>query len=351
MRKVVILGDTLINNEPLGIQRFAYEILREVDLLQKDYQCELVIPENAECRLSFSSIQIVRYGRRNGFLWRQLDFPNYVKKQKAIGVDLTLALVAKGCSIIGIYDCIYESYKEDFSGFKAKLKRLSYLLRAKLAIRKAQKIVTISEFSRNEIHRYYKVSDDKIAIVNCAWQHMKRIESDNSVLCELGLAPKSYCFALGSSLPHKNFKWIVAAAAQNPELQFVVTGTNRLSNYSSELNIDNISNVIFTGYLSDGKVKALMENCYLFLHPSLLEGFGIPPMEAMSCGAEVLISDSSCLPEIYGKSVHYFNPHKYDNININEIVSSDVEADSTVLERYSWIDSAKKINDILNSIV
>jgi glycosyltransferase involved in cell wall biosynthesis len=72
------------------------------------------------------------------------------------------------------------------------------------------------------------------------------------------------------------------------------------------------SNIHFTGYLTDGEIKALMQNCRAFIHPAIYEGFGIPPLEAMSCGADLIISTATCLPEIYEKSgIPYFTEYQH----------------------------------------
>ena len=90
------------------------------------------------------------------------------------------------------------------------------------------------------------------------------------------------CDALGSKYKHKNLTWILNAAKKNPEYNFVLTGNDSFSNESEELNREKVDNVIFTGFVSDGEMKALMLNCEALIQPSFYEGFGIPPIEALS---------------------------------------------------------------------
>ena len=89
-------------------------------------------------------------------------------------------------------------------------------------------------------------------------------------------------------------------------------------------------------------MKALMRNCKAFIFPSFFEGFGIPPLEAMSVGAKVLVSNASCLPEIYGNSAIYIDPYNSD-IDINEFLKKPVDSPELVLEKYSFANTAKKI--------
>lgn len=351
MKKVVFLGDTLLNNEPLGIQRFAYEILLELDCILPMYEMELLIPEKVECKILLKNIKIVRYGSyRNPFLWRQIYFPYYIKKQKALSVDLTLGLCVFANGVTGIFDCIYENFPDDFRSIKEKIKRKSYLIRAKYVIKHAKKIVTISEYSKKDIQTFYKIENSKLELIYCGWQHYEHIKPDNTILNRLCLERNNYIFSLGSSLPHKNFNWIIRAAKNNPQYQFVVTGTNRLSRYIDSLETDNLSNILFTGFLKDDEVKALMENSLLFVHPSLYEGFGIPPLEALSCGAKVATSDKTCLPEIFSDTVAYFDANCLIP-EISSILREETISRQYVLDKYSWKKSAKAVAKMLNSLI
>lgn len=87
--------------------------------------------------------------------------------------------------------------------------------------------------------------------------------------------------------------------------------------------------------MQDGENKALMQHCKAFLHPAVFEGFGIPPLEALSQGAPILLSNASCLPELYGKTARYFDPYDYD-VDLDALLSQPVEPAGEVLEKFSW---------------
>lgn len=93
-----------------------------------------------------------------------------------------------------------------------------------------------------------------------------------------------------------------------------------------------------------------MANCKAFIFPSIYEGFGIPPMEAMAENAPVIVSNKACMPEIYGKSVHYIDPYNYKNINIENILLEKVKNPELILEKYSWKKSADKLYNLLKKI-
>lgn len=346
-KKVVFLGDTIVGPEPLGIQRFTVEILKELDKLELPYKVEVLIPNIDNCSLKLKNIKIIRYGKRGrtGFLWRQFDFPHYINKEKAISVDFTLGLTFHGSDVVCLHDCIHENYPDDFIGLKAKIKRLSYLIRAKRNVKKARKIITVSETSKKELVKFYRIPENKIAVIYNAWQHIERIEPDDSILKKFNIHAGEFFFSLGSQLPHKNFKWILEAAKQNPKETFVVTGSNHVRKNNDHY--EGTNNIIFTGFLSDGEIKSLMSNCKCFIFPSLYEGFGIPPLEAMSVGRKCIISNMRSLPEVYGNSVWYIDPYEYNDINIERIMTENIDDNSIVLRKFSWRSSAQKLNEVL----
>lgn len=347
--KVVFLGDSVNSKEPLGIQRYAYEMLRAMDETKLPFECQVLVPEYQEILLEFKNIKVVRYGSHKGFWWRQIDFPKYCKVNNALSVDLTLGLPMSGADIVCFHDCIYESYPNDFVGLKRKLKRKSYLIRARRNIRKSRAIITVSNTSKSELKSIYHIPDDKISVINNAWQHYSAIVSDNQIIEELGIKEREFYFSLGSRLPHKNFEWMIAAARQNPRDTFVVTGSNKIAGTSDN---QTPANIIFTGYLSDSQVKALMENCKAYVHPAIVEGFGIPPLEALSCGADIIISKASCLPEIYGKAASYFDPLEYENIDLDKLYEKkSEECKKSVLDKYSWNVSASKMINVIISVM
>ena len=136
------------------------------------------------------------------------------------------------------------------------------------------------------------------------------------------------------------------AAKQNPNYYFVVTGNN----YGNSKTSFNLPNVIYTGYLSDERIKSLMKWAKAFIQPSFYEGFGIPPMEALSVGCPIIVANRSSLPEIYGKTAHYIDPYNYQSIDINEVLSSPVDDASDILQKYTWEKSAKQFYGILKEL-
>ena len=151
--------------------------------------------------------------------------------------------------------------------------------------------------------------------------------------------------ALSSLTPQKNFVWVKEVAKRNPNKKFVIVGrAEGFTKLGSEELQD--SNLHFTGYLTDGEIKSLMKGCRAFIHPAVYEGFGIPPIEALSCGAELIVSTAACLPEVYGNSAHYIDPHYYD-VDLDELLNEPIAPASEVLNKYSWAREAEKLLKLL----
>jgi glycosyltransferase involved in cell wall biosynthesis len=146
---------------------------------------------------------------------------------------------------------------------------------------------------------------------------------------------------VGNISPHKNLNWILEEAKINRNDTFVIVGKNVLGiNYSDNALIP--ENVILTGYVTDEENKALMLHAKALLFPSFCEGFGIPPLEMLALGKKIIISNCSCLPDIFKSSALYIDPRKNDYV-LSEIEdNTDSKDKKEVLNNNSWNNAAKQ---------
>ena len=349
MAPLVFNGGTLAREEIYGVQRSTLEMLKELDGMVSPDAVELVVPNNSVRDFPFENIRVIKIpGDTNATVgrnkWTHVQFPRYVKARGGVGVDMILALPTRHCDVACIHDCITELFPQNATDLRSKLSRTLYIRRVKKVMRRAKLILTVSESAKADLAERYHRDPDSIVVIYNGWQHMQAIEPDERILDELGLRDTEYFFSLGSRFAHKNFRWVVEAARQNPQYRFVVTGSGLLNASDKDLDEGQPENITFTSYLSDGQVKALMSHCKAFVLPSLYEGFGIPPMEAMSVGARCIVARAGSLPEIYGKSVWYIDPLVYEGIDLDAIMAEPPEEDNDViLERYSWNRSARLV--------
>jgi glycosyltransferase involved in cell wall biosynthesis len=241
-------------------------------------------------------------------------------------------------------------FPDDFITKREKHERFYFRVLYRIIAYRAKKIITVSYFSRNQIAKMYKIKEEKIAVVYNGWNHFGHIKSDYSIFDDYPALSNSFFFSLGSLSKRKNFKWIVEYAAKNPASLFVISGRS-LNN----LKVDELSgfippNVMLVGYLDDGKVKALMERCKAFIHPAYYEGFGITPLEALSCGAQIIIAKAASLPEIYGNTAHYIDPFNTD-VDLDALLREPVEKPDALLAKYSYDTSAEKVYNLIKEFM
>ena len=113
--------------------------------------------------------------------------------------------------------------------------------------------------------------------------------------------------------------------------------------------LKNLKNVVLLGYVTDGEVKALMKKCKAFVFPSYYEGFGIPPLEALSCGTKVVVSNRASLPEIYKDSAFYIDADS-TNCNLAKLLEKKVDSPQKILENYTYENAAKKLLKAIKSL-
>ena len=128
-------------------------------------------------------------------------------------------------------------------------------------------------------------------------------------------------------------------------------GYAKLSFMKDTAELQKLSNVKLLGYVTDGQVKTLMKNCRAFIFPSYYEGFGIPPLEALSVGAKIIVGKAASLPEIYKDAAIYIDPYNTD-CNLEDLLSdfdktSHAEAVQKVLSEYSYDKAAQKLYNVL----
>lgn len=208
-------------------------------------------------------------------------------------------------------------------------------------------INTVSEFSKSEIVKYFNVEPDRIRVISNGWQHYNRIAYDENALSRYGLTRGNYYFSICSLEPNKNFKWIAEEARMNPNETFAVAGSINKEVFAEGLGFDCPENMHLLGYVSDEEAKTLMRDCKAFLFPTFYEGFGLPPLEAMSAGARsIYVSDTKVMHEVFADSVQYIDPNRHDIALKNPIEIPRGEIDKT-LARYSWQKSAVKLKEEL----
>lgn len=342
-KKAIVINGKFLSQKITGVQRYAREILHELDkLLTPDDNVILLADKKAYDIPSFRNINVQIKGGFTGNIWEQTTLPLYAIMHNAICVNLcNMAPILKP-DIVVIHDVSYKVNKRFFS----KKFALWYNFVFSLIIHRIKTIFTVSEFSKSEIVRCYGISPEKITVTYNGWQHFERIPAATDALQKYGLTPGDYYFAMSSMAPNKNFKWLAYAAKVNPDVIFAVSGAVNRKVFGDIFDFEIPDNLKFLGYVSDEESKELVSKCRAFIFPSFYEGFGLPPLEALSTGAKVVVSDRSCMHEIFGSCVYYISPDDPD-VDIEKLISQSCDPTESLLCKYSWAKSAEIINSYL----
>lgn len=327
-----------------GQERFAIEIISQLDKICNKSQYELVVPSNAKNIPHLKNIPVVKYGKAKGSLWEQIFLAWYVISKRRRCLNLCSIMPILKPDMICIHDLAFKTNRASKGTHVTFYKRVSkvwHLLQYHLAKHFSPIVFTVSEYSKKQMIDVYHYDPEKIVVIGNGWEHFKRVVEEDSIQqSHPEYFDKPYFFSLASLTPNKNFKWVLSVAQKHPQYNFLVGGNANVRAYGTDFHNDEIKNVKFLGYISDGEVKSLMRHCKAFIFPSFFEGFGIPPLEALSVGAQAIVSNTTCLPEIFGNSVHYIDP-KNPNVDLDEIMSQQVDSPTKVLEKYTFEKFAK----------
>jgi glycosyltransferase involved in cell wall biosynthesis len=240
------------------------------------------------------------------------------------------------------------------------IKFFTYKIVIGSAIRRAKKIITVSKFSKKDILiNYPNLKKDKISVIYeaCDLKCVKNKSDKNRVgLKKYGII-KPYLLYVGNAYPHKNLDRLVAAwrlflvrsgfemnKKNLPQLVLVGKMDYFYKQLWEKVKSEKIVNIIFTDFVTDNELDKIYNQAMSFVFPSLCEGFGLPPLEAMERGVPVISNDHGCMREILGKSVYYFNGINKESIvaAIDKILSDSslrlnlVNRGYRQIKKYSW---------------
>tara|TARA_R110002049_G_scaffold27321_2_gene94022 strand:+ start:100512 stop:101399 length:888 start_codon:yes stop_codon:yes gene_type:complete len=261
--------------------------------------------------------------------------------------------------VVTIHDCAFHDCPDAFS--KSFQRWYEWLL-PRLACR-AAKIITVSEFSRRRLLDLFGVPIEKTEVIaNAVSQRFRPTNKDvvDAMRSRLGL-PDSYVLTLGSIEPRKNLDRLLQAWKMSSERlkdRVLVVAGGRSSVFR-EVFTSAPRNVMFLGYVPDSDLPALYSGASCFVYTSVYEGFGLPVLEAMSCGTPVVCSNNTSLPEVSGEAAVAVDPFDVDvtGAAISEILQNP-ELQRTLrtdglrqAARFSWTRTSDQVWDVLQSQV
>jgi len=351
--KTILINGFFLCRRLNGIERYAYEITKRLDELSKPGEISIIVPKDSVNIPEYKNIQIIKHGKKKqNILWQMLTLQWFlIRRKQYMILEFGNTVLPLAPGIVFLHDIYCEFFSEDFIKLKDKIIRSYNRWQYRQIAKKAKRIITVTHHSKNEIAKTLNINPSKIDVVYSSADHMYSINSDNSILEEFPVLNNlPFYFCLGSLSKRKNIKWIINYAWKNPGDLFAISGSSLHTVKVDELEKSKPDNIILLGYLNDEKVKALMQKCKAFILPSYYEGFGLTPLEALTCGAKIIVSKAASLPEVYGDTAHYIDPYNI-NVNLDNLLKETVDKPDKVLTKYSYDKSAKQVYKLIKEIL
>lgn len=293
---------------PTGVHRVARELIRGVDaLLQDPSEAKaagpwlLFKPRDAYQTLALSAITSRTVGFNTWQPWEQIDLPIAARGDLLVSL-CNLAPLAHGDAVTMIHDAQVFSSPESYG----PAFREWYRFALPVIGRRARRILTVSEFSRQQLAEYGVAEYDRISVVYNGVDHLRAGEPEAGAAAALGLQPKNYVIALANVQRHKNVRLVIEAFSDPrlSSLKLVLVGKAGGDDFI-KAGTTPPSNVVFAGPVDDARFSGLIQSALCFAFPSTTEGFGLPPLEAMTLGCPAMVAPCGSLPEVCGDAAVY----------------------------------------------
>ena len=352
--KQLVYNGRFTTQKTTGVQRVARELIAALIKFQPQEPVTVLVPPQPGVEVNGS--RTVKVGFYKGVVWEQLILPLFARPGRLVYLGNSASIFAGG-QIIYMHDAAVFDTPAHFS----RSFRVWYRIMFWILARTSACVLTNSYFSRDRLAYHCGISAEKIRVVPLGADHLDSLEPDTSVLEEHSLTPNRFVLAVSSMNPTKNFGRLIAAFRQinDPSVDLVIVGMRNTAVFGNQ---DHVStgepNIKYVGYISDERLKALYQNAACFLYPSIYEGFGIPPLEAMRYGCPTIVGQSAALPEVCSDATLYCDPYSQDDIaeKLRRLLdSAELRAElkrkgSLHAEKYCWSRSARMMTEIFDGL-
>lgn len=349
-----------------GIGTYTYELINNINKTDCLNDYLIFLPDTTSFDINLNSnfkLRNININAKNNF-WTEVNIPNILKDsevelyhvpQNGVGLPTD-----KKCKfIITLHDIIPYKMPETVSSgylkiFNEEIPKIVSL---------CDGIITVSNYSKNDIAKAFNFPKDKIFVTYLSaediYRPLDKLKSKKIIEKKYGIHD-DFILYVGGFSPRKNIAGIIKAFEQishhvDKNLKLVIAGKKGISyaNYVSlteKLNL--ASKVIFPGFINLYDMPYLYNSAKLLVYPSFYEGFGLPPLEAMACGTPVIVSNSTSLPEVFGKSSIMVDPHNIKNLgdSIYECLENNLLRRQLISEGFNLCKNLTWKNTALSTI-
>ena len=288
----------------------------------------------------------------------QLGLARFLQKLKVDLVHFTMPqqpLLYFGKRVTTVHDLTLIRFKNlDKNRIIYAIEQTIFKLLLWNVARRSKHLITPTKFVKNDIVDYAGLKKSKVTHTYEANASMADVKPKPVV----SLKGKDFIVYVGNAFPHKNLARAIDAFIElqekYPKLHFALVGKKEFFYEELEKKYGDVKNLHFFGFVPDDQVKWMYSHAQAYVFPSLSEGFGLPPLDAMEAGLPVVSSNATCLPEVYGEAAHYFDPNDTQDTAraMDEVLRSQARRDELIknghkqVAKYSWSRMAKQTHKI-----
>lgn len=374
--KIGIEGQRLYRKKKHGMDMVALELIKNLQIIDKknEYVVFVKPDEDNTCIPKAANFKIIELGGGPYPTWEQFALP---RAAKAEGCDILHCTSNTGPMwssvplITILHDIIYLESVSILKKGGTWYQKVGNMYRRWVVppvVKKSKRVSTVSNFEKERIKNFMGLGNNLVAIYNGVGQHFRKI-TDEKTLTEAKekyKLPDNFMFFLGNTDPKKNTPNVLKAFAEfNQEsktkykLVMLDYEENALQKILSDIGHPETRNDIhLTGYVVNTDLPAIINQCKVFLYPSLRESFGIPILEGMACGVPVITSNTSSMPEIAGDAATIVDPFKPEEIKaaIGQILEDEkyrnelCEKGMERAKKFSWKIMAEQYLTLYNEV-
>lgn len=330
--KIGIEGQRLYRTKKHGMDMVALELIKNLQVIDKvnEYVVFVKPDEDNTCIPEAPNFKIVELAGGPYPSWEQIALP---RAAKAEGCDIlhctsNTGPIRSSVPLITIlHDIIYLESISIFKKAGTWYQKIGNMYRRWVVppvAKRSKRVVTVSNFEKDRIKKFMGLGDNLVAIYNGVGEHFRKIEDKNILQAakEKYNLPDKFMFFLGNTDPKKNtpnvlkaFSDFNAQSQMKYKLVMLDYEENALQKILNDIgHPETRKDIHLTGYVVNTDLPAIINQCEVFLYPSMRESFGIPILEGMACGVPVVTSSTSSMPEIAGDAAAIVDPNKPNEI-------------------------------------
>lgn len=293
----------------------------------------------------------------------QLGFATFLQKLKPDLVHFCMPqqpLLYTGRAVTTVHDLnlLRITANDDMGPVELVVKKIIFRVLLFIVAHRTAQIIVPTKFTKRDLVAFSHINPKKVTVT---YEGADKPSGTPQLLP--ALKNKDFIMYLGRAEPYKNNRGLITAHQQllkkYPDLQLVIAGKIDILRQADMqwVGENGYKNIIFTNFVSDEQAAWLYANCRAYVFPSYMEGFGLPALEAMGCGAPIVSSNATCLPEVYHDAAHYFDPHSTkamvaaisDVLENRELRNRLKQNGQKVFAKYSWQRMAEQTLEVYKS--